>query len=185
MSVLCAASYNTGVPPSQPFTSVIAAFGCGVAIAACGGTASDSNVSGSSSPSPRVGFLQFSECMRTHGVPNFPDPSGGGGINLTSGINPAAPAFIAAKSKCKHLLPGGGPTTGPPSAKAKLDALRISQCMRRHGISGFPDPRLSLPSSPAGYKLLSDRDGVVLAVPSTINTQSPLFQQAASACGFH
>lgn len=78
---------------------------------------------------------------------------------------------------------GGGPPTGPPSAQAKLAALKISECMRRHGISDFPDPTLKPPSSPAGYSEVSDRGGVVLAIPSTIDVQSPAYQQAANACG--
>ena len=57
--------------------------------------------------------------------------------------------------------------------------------MRSHGISGFPDPTDKLPSSPAGYSQVSDRDGVVLAIPDTINVASPEFQQAATACGYH
>jgi len=59
--------------------------------------------------------------------------------------------------------------------------------MRRHGVSGFPDPTLKLPpiADRAQYSLVEDRDGVVLAVPRTINTSSPAFKQAATACGFH
>jgi hypothetical protein len=167
---------------------VVAALGCAAAIAACGGTASDSNVSGSSSPSSNgnADFVKYAECMRTHGVTNFPDPSGGGiHIPAGAGINPASPAFQAAQAKCTHLLPGGGPPKGPPSAQDKLAALRISECMRSHGISGFPDPTYKLPSNPAGYGQISDHDGVVLAVPSTIDASSPAFQQAANACGYH
>ena len=56
--------------------------------------------------------------------------------------------------------------------------------MRRHGVSDFPDPTLKAPSSPAGYSAIEDRGGVILAIPSTINVQSPAFQQAAKACQF-
>ena len=174
----------------RPSVIVVAALGCAATIAACGGTASDSNISGGSSPSSnnRSAFVNFSACMRTNGVPNFPDPpAGGGGIQIQqgSGVNPFSPAFKAAQSKCKHLLPGGGPSNGPPSAQDKLAALRISECMRRHGISDFPDPTTKLPSSGSGYSEISDRNGVVLAIPNTINTGSPAYQQAASACGYH
>jgi hypothetical protein len=178
------------MPRSRLVSPGFAALGCVVAIAACGGTASDSNISGSSSPGSssgnNSGFLKFALCMRANGVPNFPDPSGGGGIHISqgSGINPASPAFQAAQAKCAHLLPGGGPPKGPPSAQAKLAALKISECMRSHGISGFPDPTLSLPSNPADYGAVQDRGGVVLAIPKTINVASPAFQQAAAACGF-
>lgn len=175
------------MPRNRPVSTVIAALGCSVAIVGCGGTASDSTVTGSgASPSTTAAFVKFAACMRADGVPSFPDPTGGGGIHISSssGINPASPAFQAAQSKCRHLLPGGGPPTGPPSAQAKLAVLKVSECMRRHGISGFPDPTLKLPSSPSGYAEVTDRGGVVLAVPSTIDVQSPAYQQASAACGF-
>jgi hypothetical protein len=58
--------------------------------------------------------------------------------------------------------------------------------MRRHGVSNFPDPRTSAPpqSSLAGGGVISDRDGVILVFPHTIDEQSPLFTRAAAACGF-
>ncbi len=62
--------------------------------------------------------------------------------------------------------------------------LQISQCMRRHGISGFPDPTVSPPSSPAGHSAVLGHGGVFLAIPSAIDTQSPAFKQAAVVCGF-
>jgi len=122
--------------------------------------------------------------MRTNGVPNFPDPKGGGGIQLGPGMNPRSPAFQSAHSKCKHLLPGGGPPSGPPSAQSKLQALHISECMRSHGITGFPDPTDKAPSSVSGYSQVLDMAGAVLAVPSTIDTQSPAYTAAAKACSF-
>jgi hypothetical protein len=53
--------------------------------------------------------LQFSRCMRSHGVPNFPDPkiissSGGNHTVFLRGVNPGAPAVQAAAKAC-----GGGP----------------------------------------------------------------------------
>lgn len=162
--------------------------GGAVGVAACGTGASSYSASGSAaqSDSNNAAFINFSKCMRTHGVPNFPDPGGGGGIQLSSssGINPFSPAFKAAQSHCRKLLPGGGPPTGPPSAQAERAALETSDCMRKHGVSGFPDPTLKAPSSPAGYGAIEDRGGVILAIPSTINMQSPAFQQAAKACQF-
>jgi hypothetical protein len=63
--------------------------------------------------------------------------------------------------------------------------LQISQCMRRHGISSFPDPQTgSPPSNPVGYSAILGRDGYFLAIPSSIDTRSPAFTQAATACKF-
>jgi len=126
--------------------------------------------------------------MRSHGVSNFPDPSpGGGGLRIHIGpgsVNPQAPAFQAAQRSCNHLLPGGGPGSGHPSAQAKAQMLQISECMRAHGITDFPDPTTSPPSNPPGHSLALGRDGVFLVLPSTIDPQSPAFRQAAAACRF-
>lgn len=62
--------------------------------------------------------------------------------------------------------------------------LGVSECMRAHGISGFPDPTTSQPSAGGNFSLAIGRDGVFLAVPNSINVQSPAFKQAAAACGF-
>jgi hypothetical protein len=164
---------------------LVAGLGGAAVLAACGAGASTYTDSGGAAPSGNNSkFVRFAECMRWNGVPNLPDPTGGG-IQISNGINPQSPAFQAARAKCKHLLPGGGPPSGPPSAQAKLAMLKISECMRAHGITGFPDPTTKLPTSPAGYGEAIDHGGVVLAVPSTINVQSPAYQQAASACNFH
>jgi hypothetical protein len=55
--------------------------------------------------------------------------------------------------------------------------------MRAHGISGFPDPRIGSPPSDRGrYSAVMDLDGAFLAIPNSINPQSPAFTQAAAAC---
>lgn len=153
--------------------------GLALAGAACGSSSSARKSAGAEA------FLKFSECMRANGVPNFPDPASGGGIhiNLSSGVNPFSPSFKAAQTRCRKLLPGGGPPT-KPSAQAERATLRVAQCMRAHGVTGFPDPTLTPPSNPAGYSIVEDRGGVVIAIPSTIDVASPAFKQAAAACGF-
>jgi hypothetical protein len=63
----------------------------------------------------KEGMLKNAECMRTHGVPNFPDPTfpPGGGVRVaTPGqINRNSPAFLAAAEACENVgvrIPGGG-----------------------------------------------------------------------------
>jgi hypothetical protein len=157
---------------------------CGALIAACGS---------SSKPTTNAakGYSQalaFSKCMRAHGVSNFPDPStSGGGVQLSigpsSGINPQAPAFQAAQQSCQHLMPNGGQPSAQASAQAKARLIRTSECMRAHGITDFPDPQTgSPPSNRAGYSSVMGEDGAFLAIPSSINPQSPAFKQAAAAC---
>ena len=56
------------------------------------------------------GLLKFSQCMRGHGVPNFPDPPASGQpppAPKDAGINPKSPQFLAAARACQHVLPAG------------------------------------------------------------------------------
>ncbi len=53
--------------------------------------------------------LRYSACMRSHGVPKFPDPQfDGRGIRLAlgRGIDPESPTFQAAQHACADRLPG-------------------------------------------------------------------------------
>jgi hypothetical protein len=137
--------------------------------------------------------LAFARCMRASGVPSFPDPKAGGGFvfQTGAGVDPSAPAFKTAQAKCRKLLPSGGLAPGTsthPAPQWLAHMVKVAQCMRRHGISGFPDPRTSVPSNPfpAGSPggVISDIQGVILVFPAAIDTQSPLFTRAAAACGF-
>lgn len=175
-------------PPRQTIiharstAAVLAALLGAMTIAACGSSG------GAPSSTLARDAVRFSECMRSHGVPNFPDPSSGGGggfhIQIGSGIKPFSPAFKAAQAACHKLLPGGGPGNGPPSAQARAQMLAISTCMRAHGITGFPDPTTTPPNSPNGPGAVLGRGGVFLSIPGTINTESPAFKRAATACHF-
>jgi hypothetical protein len=139
-----------------------------VVLAACG-SAGKPSTGGSNA---YTSFLHFSKCMRSHGVPNFPDPSPGGGIQITpgSGPDPLTPAFQHAQESCRKLLPGGGPRGGVPES-AKLALLHHAECMRAHGVPNYPDPRF-----PSG-------GGVESLIPENLNPSSPAFQTAAKACG--
>jgi hypothetical protein len=57
-------------------------------------------------------FLRAVACMRTHGVPNMPDPTFVDGVPHFQGIlkkiDLNSPVFQSALSTCKSLLPGGG-----------------------------------------------------------------------------
>jgi hypothetical protein len=160
----------------------LAAVSCAAALTACGssGTAS----AGSSSNRETAG-LKFADCMRSHGVPNFPDPGPGGGIQISagSGINPKSPAFQAAQNACFKYLPGGGPGRGPVSESRKLAMLRLAECMRNHGVSTFPDPTANPPSPGSGFGIAFGGPGSFIAVPQSL-IQSPAFKQAAAACNF-
>ena len=120
-------------------------------------------------------LLAYSECMRSHGVPSFPDPNAQGQILVQGGpgsaLNPSSPAFAAAQKACQSKMPA--PTAGQ-QAQALEGALKQSQCMRAHGIADFPDPT----SSGGGRVTLH-----VQATPgSDLNPNDPLFRAAQKAC---
>ncbi len=74
------------------------------------------------SASRRAAMLRFSQCMRDHGLPNFPDPtfSANGGVGLRfgppSGLNPSSPVFQAAQKACSAVGGNAGfkVAAGPP-----------------------------------------------------------------------
>lgn len=165
--------------------ATLTAAACVAAVAACG-----SSVPAPSASSIARSELRVSECMRSHGVTSFPDPGPGGGFNLNgTGINPFSPAFEAAQAVCNKLLPGGGPPQqASEQQKEQLDA--ISQCMRRHGVPGFPDPTTTPPTSLQSlrqdYSIAERITGnLFLLVPKMIDVHAPAFKQAAKACDFH
>ena len=61
--------------------------------------------------------LRLARCMRAHGIKDFPDPNGRGGIAIKvspgSDLDPNNPQVKAANSACQHLMPGAKTGVGP------------------------------------------------------------------------
>ena len=159
-------------------TLTLVAIVCVPALVGCGfsGNSSVSESTGSSGTA-----LQFADCMRSHGVPQFPDPgsSAGAAFGPRSALK-SSPAFQSAESKCNKLVPGGGPsaTAAPAASAGDLHAALVwAQCVRKHGEPNFPDP------STSAHTGLFFR-GIVFPVGSDFNPQAPAFKQAQAACGF-
>jgi hypothetical protein len=51
---------------------------------------------------------QYAQCVRAHGVPDFPDPGPDGRIRGPSHERQNDPKFVAANEACRSKLPGGG-----------------------------------------------------------------------------
>jgi len=173
-------------------SALVLLVGAAVAVAGCGPTKSPSVVSeGTSAAGPgqtqlEQQLLDYARCMRANGVPDFPDPSPTGGFQVRG--NPSSPSFRTAQAKCQKLVPLGGNlapgATSHPSAQWLAQMLADAECMRNHGISGFPDPRTSVPSNLAGVREVSDIEGAIFVFPNSIDTQSPAFVRAAGTCRF-
>jgi hypothetical protein len=167
-----------------------AVIGLSLMASACGGGSSGANVaqvdtndgakssgssSGSSSGKPDP--TAYSGCMRSHGVPNFPDPDSKGRIKITSGVaangqktgvDVHSPQFDRARKACDNLLPNGGRPTAAEQQQEQQQMLKFAQCMRSHGVPKFPDPK-------AGGAL-----SVGTKVDIDMNT--PRFQAAQKTC---
>jgi hypothetical protein len=145
-------------------------------LTACGSSPSSTGSGGSpdagGSASPQSA-LAFSRCMRSHGVPNFPDPPS----NFVGKFPGSSPQQLGvsesrlrtASQACQNLLPEE-PGQAPLTAQDQQDYLRAVACMHSHGITSFPDPifsdgSVSFPTPLAG-----------------IDTSSPQFVQALQTC---
>jgi hypothetical protein len=62
-------------------------------------------LSGANSAQQQAQDLVFADCMRSHGVPNFPDPDHDGAFTLPATINGQAPAFRRATHACQSTQP--------------------------------------------------------------------------------
>ncbi|MGH2854581.1 MAG: hypothetical protein ACRDLF_10395 [Solirubrobacteraceae bacterium] len=146
---------------------------------------------GGGSPSPESGaptqqqMVALAHCMRSHGVPEFPEPAEGKLIvhnrshnGHVTGINPESAQFQAAQKACAKFAPNGGKPPSPAEqAKAQEQALKFSQCMRSHGVPSFPDPEFLHGGGAVRIRLGGKRGG-----PSGIDPSSPQFQAAQKAC---
>ena len=158
----------------------------GVGIAACGGssTAGVATVSTTTATGPSgsgstqaTGLLAYASCMRSHDVPNFPDPTGNGGIPKDAVVRAfravSNAQAQAASNECGHLLPAGGSLSGQGNqavpTQDQQDYLKAAACMRSHGIANFPDP-------------IFHGGNVNFPIPSSINSNSPQFNQARQTC---
>ena len=95
------------------------------------------------SPSDYAKDVAYAECMRTHGEPSFPDPNAQGDFLFSGGLRPGSPRFISANKVCAHLEPDAGVQTAADQREALTVGLKVSACMRRHGVPDFPDPTSS------------------------------------------
>jgi hypothetical protein len=163
----------------------------GLLAAACGGGSKDPGAAGagrttttaapsaaaSSGQSGQISqaqqLLELAQCIRSHGVPNFPDPSPTAGILgmiENSGVNPQSANFKAAVQACKKYEPGAN-LTPAQSAAQNAKGVEESQCMRSHGVPNFPDPT----TGPVGEQVLNLRG-------TGIDPSSPTYQAAGQAC---
>jgi hypothetical protein len=121
----------------------------GIAIAACGSSPPDAASPSAHGGTPATGLLAYASCMRSHGVPDFPDPASSGGIPKETGqqLGVSDSELNAAQNACQHVIPAGQSLSGQASqtitVQQQQDYLKVAACMRSHGFSDFPEPSFS------------------------------------------
>src|SRR3989442_12322749 len=153
LSLLALASLAAGCGGGSPSSAVASLGPSGAATTRQSGRADSGPSSGSSSATgggPTLSIktangAKFAACMRSHGVPRFPDPNGQGAITIgpSMGVDPNTSKFKAAQQTCQKLLPNGGQPSPAEQAKGQQQMLEFSACMRKHGVPHFPDPTFS------------------------------------------
>ena len=101
------------------------------------GTASSTGTGGSKELSARDKAVKFAECIRAHGVSDFPDPNAKNQFEYGVSVSPAV--WMRATTACKDLQPPGT-LSGKRTPKQQSASLRFAQCVRDNGVKDFPDP---------------------------------------------
>ena len=114
--------------------------------------------------------LAYSQCMRTHGEPGFPDPQSNGDLLINGQKDHLNGALMNSASKaCQHLVPKSPPLTASQQQRLTAEALKFVACMRNHGIPNFPGPTVN-------------SSGVEMQVPRNVTPDSAVFKNAQQAC---
>jgi hypothetical protein len=108
-------------------------------------TAQTSSASGATrSGSTQNRALAYATCLRTTGVPTWPDPNSSGVFDKSKltlqQLGVSSSQLQAAQTACQRLLPNGGePPNQAGLRKTEHDALTFARCMRSHGVANWPD----------------------------------------------
>jgi hypothetical protein len=175
-------SYRT--PPTIRHAAMpLAAAGAALLLAACGSSNNNPPANAGKTPSPAsfaADAYRHAECMRRHGVPDFPNPQV---VNTPTehGIRQAlpqgvaeSPQFKTAQAACKGIIPeprNGGPGGNAAEQHDRAQTLlAFARCLRSHGVQGFPDPNAQ------GQLTLTTIHA------AGVDLQAPSFLTAAKAC---
>ena len=175
---------------------LLAALGAAALLAACGssssstsgGVASIGNAASTSAaaatqpqtPAQREAALEkAAQCMRSHGVTSYPDPTVDANGNVQqgsfSGIDRSDPSVRSAFQACRSLFAASRPQFSPQQQQALQDAiLAYTKCMRTNGYD-LPDPTFNGGGAggAGGGGVFGNRN---------VNRNDPTYKKANTAC---
>jgi len=120
---------------------ITAAAGLALLVAACGSSPASTASTGTAGASASTG-VAFTNCMHSHGVPEYPAPESNGQLpKITSGqqVGVSDAVLQSAQTACGSLWPYQALT--PAQQQRELaEYVKFAQCMRVQGLPKFPDP---------------------------------------------
>jgi hypothetical protein len=131
--------------------------------AACAGSPTKASDGG-------TGAIAFSQCMRSHGIPAYPNPGSGGLLPKQTPQQLGVPetVFQAAQGACIHLVRNGGRPNPAQVQQYQSVMLKYARCIRAHGVANMPDP--------------DSRGHLDIGPGSGIDVTSPRFEAAYRVC---
>ncbi len=186
-----------GVSPSDPLrrdrlpvAAILVAAILGVSATACSGSGSGTASGSPNASTTSASYLGYSACMRSHGVPNYPDPDSGGSLPKPDArhLGVSTSQLRATQQACQHLLPNYGRAINAGSISKCMMAddcpqalvqqvlteeRTFAQCMRSRGVPNWPDPTIDSHGRPV-FAISISKDG--------FNPYSPPIWAKANAC---
>jgi hypothetical protein len=166
--------------PRRSPTWLAAVITAAVVATSCAACSSPGSGPGSTGSGPAAGpaakALAYTQCMRSHGIKDYPDPGASGDISVgssaqagsggngNSDMSPNSPAYQAANQACRSLL--GGSVSGRQPTQNVAAGVKLAACMRSHSFPSFPDPTSQN----------------VFNIPAGIDMNSAAYQSAFSTC---
>lgn len=164
--------------------ALIAAVGAGCGSSAPSetetGSAGSAGSGGTTTLTARDKAVRFAECIRAHGVSDFPDPNASNDFEYGVSVSPTV--WRRATSACKSLQPPGT-LSSKRTPKQQTASLRFARCIRDHGVKDFPDPVNGEPTINT-YKIpSSNRPGGMTILNAAIATCKGVLGLAAGGQG--
>jgi hypothetical protein len=170
--------------PRLPGAGILAVAATGIVLlaAACSG----SSAATTNSFAPGATYTQalaFAKCMRSNGVPSWPNPDHQGNFNNTQieALQNNNSQADNAVHQCRSVLPNAG--TGLTVEQIQqiqqqnlTNAVKAAHCMRKHGITNFPDPAGTTQASGVNWQ------PVMSAIQAGLSLDTPSYEAAFMAC---
>jgi hypothetical protein len=157
-----------------------------LALAALAGCSSPPDTPGATGSGDRAAKLhEAAQCLREHGVKDFPDPvlgANGQVFTDTRALEEKEPetTVSTAMTACRDKINAASwqPDQLPPAPAALVAAgVESARCMRAHGLPNIKDPTANTRYTPGhGFGLRADE------LPPGVDKRSPIMQQAFEAC---